>query len=139
MTLTPLSPEEIIINLLGINQVFQLFQSSECSEFKGFPRHISPLKHLKQLSCTHEGISTISKSCQGMSNEVQSQLGDDPLIFAPFFGGLHRLGIENGHGGLGMTPRAGAHGGMEGPPQERSLHHKREADKRPLYNLLNSL
>ena len=51
VTTTPLSPKEFLINLLCINEMFQLMETRKCSELKSFPCHINPFKQSMQLIC----------------------------------------------------------------------------------------
>ena len=49
---THLFPEEVVIDLLGVDEVFQLVQTSESSKFEPFPRHTDGFEDVMQLTGT---------------------------------------------------------------------------------------
>jgi hypothetical protein len=57
-----LFPKEVGIDLPGLDEVFQLVQTCEGSEFEGFVRHADALKQVAQFSGAGQDISAASKA-----------------------------------------------------------------------------
>src|SRR6516165_7764667 len=55
------SPEKLIVDLPGANQMFQLFETCISAKCKNIVRHANTLKHCMELESTHGGIAAALK------------------------------------------------------------------------------
>ena len=64
-------PEEMVVDLLSADQVFELLESGEGSVLENFGSHIDPLEEIVQLFCSSPGtLSFLGVPRRPMDNNI---------------------------------------------------------------------